>query len=90
MAATLLGLRIGGSECVDLSYMHLAVPAGWLFLAERQRVSRHFASLVNTFTNYDDVKGAFVKNSHRVREVTQRMSGFSVRRPGYATVRYLR
>ena len=59
-------------------------------LAERQRVSRHNASLVNTFTNYDDVKGAIVKNSHRVRVVTQRMSGFPNGRPGDATVRYLR
>jgi hypothetical protein len=59
MAATLLGLRIGSSECVNLSYMRLAMPVAGANLAERQRVSRQLASLVNTFTNYGDVKGAF-------------------------------
>ena len=68
----------GGSECVELSYMHLVVPVGvGAPGAERQHVSRQLASLVNTFTNYDDVKGDVVKNSERVREVTLCMSGFS-------------
>src|SRR3954451_9651991 len=80
MAATLLGLRIGGSECVELSYMRVAVPVGCGEPVERQRVSRHLALLVNTFTNYSDVKGALTKNSERVREVTLCMSGFPSRR----------
>ena len=58
--------------------MRLAVSiAGGGGRPDRQRVSRQLASLVNTFTNYDDVKGDVVKNSERVREVTLCMSGFS-------------
>jgi hypothetical protein len=76
MAATLLGLRIGGSESVELSYMHLAVAVRRLISAEQQRVSRQLASLVNTFTNYDDVKRGVTKNSERVSGVTLCMSGF--------------
>ena len=63
-------------SALELSYMHLAVPAVCGEPAERQRVSRHLASLVNTFTNYGDVKGDVLKNSERVREVTLCMSGF--------------
>jgi len=56
--------------------MHLAVPARRLISAERQRVSKHLASLVNTFTNYDDVKRGVPENSERVSELTLCMSGF--------------
>ena len=64
-------------SALELSYVHLAVPVCGANQAERQRVSRHLASLVNTFTNYGDVKRALTKNSERVSEVTLRMSGFS-------------
>jgi hypothetical protein len=56
--------------------MRLAVPVARANQAERQRVSRQLASLVNTFTNYRDVKGDVLKNSERVSEVTLCMSGF--------------
>jgi hypothetical protein len=89
MAATLLGLRIGSSECVKLSYMHLACRSHGANQAERQRVSRQLASLVNTFTNYRDVKGGLLKNSERVSELTLSMSGFfEAPGPMLATVSY--
>src|SRR2546421_7139341 len=89
MAATLLGLRIGGSECVrTFLYTSRGCRSCGANQAERQRVSRQLASLVNTFTNYGDVKRALTKNSERVREVTLRKSSFRGCRALITTVSY--
>jgi hypothetical protein len=76
-------------SALNLSYMRLACRSRGANQAERQRVSRQLASLVNTFTNYGDVKGGVLKNSERVSEVTLCMSGFPTPQgPVLTTVSY--